>query len=181
MSMPLLGSRASAGTKTTLPIARPSSSATSTAPRIASGTGRCSVSSRLQQSSAPNTQNAPCERLITPVIRKTSAKPKATRANRLPCRSPPMTIWIAAWVAGLTRHPPSLQRHASGRAQHDPGVLGGLPPRHHRIAIVETPLRRRREVEEAVDPGCVLELREVIADLRRGRVCAEVAQGLCDQ
>src|SRR5215469_2244887 len=99
---------------------------------------------------------------MTPVIRNTSAKPRATRANRLPCSSPPMTIWTAAWVAALTRPAPSFERHAAGLAQHDPGALGGLPARHHGVVVIEPALRRRREIEEAVDAGGALELREVI-------------------
>src|ERR1700730_7974520 len=131
--------------------------------------------------SAPSTQKAPCDRLITPVIRKTSAKPRATRANRLPCSSPPMTILMAAWVAALTRHRPSFERHASGLAQHDPGALGGLPARHHRVSVIEAALRRGREVEEAVDAGRALEARKVVADLRRRRLGSERAQGLRHQ
>src|SRR5215472_2850994 len=114
-------------------------------------------------------------------MRKTSAKPKATRANRLPCSSPPMTIWMAAWVPALTRRAPSLERHAPRRRQHDPRVLRGLPARHHRVPVVEAALRRRREIVEAVDTGLAFELRKVVANLNRGRIGAEIAQRLRDQ
>jgi hypothetical protein len=92
ISMLLLGSRVSAGTNVAAPSAAPKAVVAATAPSAASGAGQPSVTSSVYIVSAPTMQNAPCERLMTPVTRKTSAKPRATMANTLPCSNPPTTI-----------------------------------------------------------------------------------------
>jgi len=88
----LVGSRESAGTNALAPITRPSSVVASVAPIAASQTGQPNETSSEYMARAPRMQNAPCERLIAPVTRKTRVKPSATTANTLPCSSPPMTI-----------------------------------------------------------------------------------------
>ena len=92
MSMLLLGRRDSAGTNVAAPSAVPNAVVANTAPNAASGAGQPSVSSSVYIVSAPTMQNAPWDRLITPVTRYTSAKPSATMANTLPWSSPPTMI-----------------------------------------------------------------------------------------
>ena len=69
MSMLLLGNRDSAGTNVAAPSAVAKRVVDNTAPNAANGAGQPSGSSSVYIVSAPTMQNAPWERLITPVTR----------------------------------------------------------------------------------------------------------------
>src|SRR5215469_2276014 len=100
-------------------------------------------------------------------MRKTSEKPSATTANKLPWSKPPMTIWISAstetYIAAKLCS--RGERDAPGFTEDHPRTLGGIPACHHRVVVIETALRVLDEVEEPVDPRFALESREVVAQL----------------
>src|SRR5581483_2069604 len=167
----LVGRRESAGTNAAAPTSPPRSVVPSVAPSAASHVGQPSETSSEYIASAPTMQNAPCERLIAPVTRKTSVNPRATSAKTLPWSSPPMTIWAASPMP-----PGLLLRLASGLAQRHPDVLRRIPARDDDVGQVEAALRRGGEVVHAVDAGEALEAAEIVAQLHRGDVRPELAQ-----
>ena len=67
--MELTGRRARPGTKVTAPSSTPKAMEPSEAASTASGAGQPSVTWKVYISSAPNTQNAPCDKFTTPVTR----------------------------------------------------------------------------------------------------------------
>ena len=67
--MLLFGRRDSAGTNVAAPSAAPKTVVPATAASAASGAGQPNVCSKVYIVSAPTMQNAPWERLMTPVTR----------------------------------------------------------------------------------------------------------------
>src|ERR1700683_4142413 len=96
--MELRGSGGGAGKKLMAPSASPPILVPPDAATAAIGVGQPQLTSNVYISSAPRTQNAPCDKLITPVTRKTRENPSAMTAKTAPCNTPPSTIWIAKFI-----------------------------------------------------------------------------------